>query len=74
MSKVTKNKLVAIARHYVYAAASAGLAAYYAGDTNLKAVGTAAVLGVVGPILGALDPKNHSYGLSVAPKIEVQSN
>jgi len=61
--KIDKNKVIAILRHYVYAAASAGLAAYVAGDTSATAVATAAVVGVLGPILGALDPKNTKYGV-----------
>lgn len=61
--KLDKKKAVAILRHYVYAAASAGLAAYMSGDTNAKAVATAAIVGVLGPILGALDPKNTKYGV-----------
>jgi hypothetical protein len=61
--KLDKNKVIAIARHYVYAALSAGLAAYLSGTTDAKAVATAAVVGVLGPILGALDPKNTKYGV-----------
>lgn len=62
MTTLQKSKLVAVLRHYVYAAASAGLAAYLAGETSPKAIATAAVVGVLGPILGALDPKNKTYG------------
>lgn len=61
--KIDKKKAVAIIRHYVYAALSAGLAAYLAGTTDAKAVATAALVGVLGPILGALDPKNTRYGV-----------
>jgi hypothetical protein len=60
--KVDKNKVITILRHYAYAAFSAGLAAYLAGETSPKALATAAVVGVLGPILGALDPKNKTYG------------
>jgi len=61
--KIDKNKALAILRHYAYAALSAGLAAYLAGTTDAKAVATAAVVGVLGPILGAVDPKNTTYGV-----------
>jgi hypothetical protein len=61
--KIDKNKVIAILRHYAYAAFSAGLAAYLAGTTDAKAIATAAVVGVLGPILGALDPKNTKYGV-----------
>lgn len=64
MTKIQKNKAVAILRHYIYAAASAALAAYLAGETQPKTLATAAVVGILGPILGALDPKNTKYGVN----------
>ena len=44
------------------AAASAAVALYLAGETNLKVLGTAALAGVLGPVLKWLDPSASEFG------------
>jgi hypothetical protein len=63
MSKLTKKKAVAVVRHYVYATAASALAIYLSGNHDLKAVALSAVSGVLGPVLGAVDPNNTNYGV-----------
>jgi len=59
---MTKNKLKAIAATYLRAAAAAVIALYLAGVTDPKALLSAAVGAVAGPVLKALDPKATEYG------------
>jgi hypothetical protein len=63
MSKVTKKKAVAVLRHYVYATVASALAIYLDGNHDLKAVALSALAGVLGPVLGAVDPNNTNYGV-----------
>ena len=44
------------------AAASAAIALYLAGETNLKVLGTAALAGFLGPVLKWLDPSAKEFG------------
>ena len=44
------------------AAASAAIALYLAGETNLKVLGTAALAGFLGPLLKWLDPSATEFG------------
>jgi hypothetical protein len=64
MSTVTKNKTIAVARHYVYAAVAAVLTLYLSGNENPKDLALAALAAVAGPLLGYLDPKNVNYGIN----------
>jgi hypothetical protein len=59
---MNKDKLVAIASTYFRAAFAACLALYLAGETSPKALLTAAVAAVAGPVLKALDPKATEFG------------
>ena len=56
------EKLMAILGSYLRAAVAAVLAVYLAGETNPKALLFAAVTGVAGPLLKALDPNETTYG------------
>lgn len=67
MTKVQKDKTVAIVRQYLYAALTAVASAFAAGYTSPKELGSAALVAVLGPILAALDPKNKDYGVG-SPK------
>ena len=59
---MNKDKLVAIASTYFRAAFAACLALYLAGETSPKALLTAAVAAVAGPVLKALDPQAIEFG------------
>ena len=59
---MNKDKLGAIASTYFRAAFAACLALYLAGETSPKALLTAAVAAVAGPVLKALDPKAIEFG------------
>lgn len=56
------QKLVAIVGSYARAAVAAVLALYLAGETNLKTLALAALTGVAGPLLKALDASDPAYG------------
>jgi uncharacterized membrane protein YgaE (UPF0421/DUF939 family) len=56
------QKLVAILGSYARAAVAAVLALYLAGETNLKTLALAALTGVAGPLLKALDASDSAYG------------
>jgi uncharacterized membrane protein YgaE (UPF0421/DUF939 family) len=56
------QKLVAILGSYARAAVAAVLALYLAGETNLKTLALAALTGVAGPLLKALDSSDPAYG------------
>lgn len=57
-----KKKLEAIVATYLRAAAAAVAALYMAGETSPKALISAAVAAVAGPVLKALDPKATEFG------------
>ena len=56
------QKLAAILGSYARAAVAAVLALYLAGETNLKTLALAALTGVAGPLLKALDSSDPAYG------------
>ena len=56
------TKLKAIAITYARAAFAAVLALYLAGNTDLKALATAGVAAVAGPLLKALDSSAPEFG------------
>jgi len=56
------TKLKAIAISYARAAIAAVLALYLAGNTDVKALATAAVAAVAGPLLKALDSSATQFG------------
>jgi len=56
------TKLKAIVTTYARAAIAAVLALYLAGNTDLKALATAGVAAVAGPILKALDSSAPEFG------------
>jgi hypothetical protein len=47
---------------WVRAAASAAIALYLAGETDLKTLGAAALAGFLGPVLKWLDPSATEFG------------
>lgn len=51
-----------IALTWFRAAASAAIALYLAGETDLKTLGTAALAGFLGPVLKWLDPSAPEFG------------
>jgi uncharacterized membrane protein YgaE (UPF0421/DUF939 family) len=59
---MNKDKLKAIAATYLRAAVASVLALYLAGVTDPKALLSAAVAAVAGPILKALDPNAAEFG------------
>jgi hypothetical protein len=61
---MNKKKLEAIASTYLRAAIASVIALYLAGVTEPKALLSAAVAAVAGPLLKALDPKSTEFGVS----------
>jgi hypothetical protein len=59
---MNKDKLKAIVATYLRAAAASVLALYLAGVTDPKALLSAAVAAVAGPVLKALDPNATEFG------------
>jgi uncharacterized membrane protein YgaE (UPF0421/DUF939 family) len=57
-----KNKLKAIAATYLRAGIASIIALYLAGVTDPKALATAGIAAVAGPLLKALDPKAAEFG------------
>jgi len=57
-----KNKLKAMAATYLRAGVAAVIALYLAGVTDPKALATAGLAAVAGPLLKALDPKATEFG------------
>ena len=51
-----------VAASWFRAAASAAVALYLAGETDLKTIGYAALAGAAGPILKWLDPSATEFG------------
>ena len=58
---MNKKKLEAIAATYLRAAVASVIALYLAGITDPKALLSAAVAAVAGPVLKALDPKAAEF-------------
>ena len=59
---MNKKQLEAIASTYLRAAIASVIALYLAGVTDPKALLSAAVAAVAGPLLKALDPKATEFG------------
>jgi hypothetical protein len=59
---MNKNQLKAIAATYLRAAVASVIALYLAGVTDPKALLSAALAAVAGPVLKALDPKATEFG------------
>lgn len=57
------KKMQAIASTYLRAAVAAVIALYLAGITDPKALLSAAVAAVAGPVLKALDPESSEFGI-----------
>lgn len=57
------KKMQAIASTYLRAAVAAVIALYLAGVTDPKALLSAAVAAVAGPVLKALDPESSEFGI-----------
>jgi hypothetical protein len=57
-----KNKLKAIAATYLRAGVASIIALYLAGVTDPKALATAGLAAIAGPLLKALDPKAAEFG------------
>lgn len=59
---MNKDKLISVAASYLRAAFVSVLAMYLAGVTDPKALGTAFLASIAGPLLKALDPKATEFG------------
>jgi hypothetical protein len=59
---MNKEKLIAIASTYLRAGIAAVIALYLAGVTDPKALASAAVAAIAGPLLKAIDPKATEFG------------
>jgi hypothetical protein len=57
-----KNKLKAMAATYLRAGIAAVIALYLAGVTDPKALATAGLAAIAGPLLKALDPNATEFG------------
>jgi hypothetical protein len=57
-----KNKLKAMAATYLRAGIASIIALYLAGVTDPKALATAGIAAIAGPLLKALDPKAAEFG------------
>ena len=57
-----KNKLKAMAATYLRAGVASVIALYLAGVTDPKALATAGIAAIAGPLLKALDPKATEFG------------
>lgn len=63
---MNKKKFEAIASTYLRAAVASVIALYLAGVTDPKALLSAAVAAVAGPLLKALDPNATEFGKKTA--------
>jgi len=59
---MNKTKLKAITATYLRAAVASVIALYLAGVTDPKALASAALAAVAGPVLKALDPNAKEFG------------
>lgn len=59
---MNKNKLKAIAATYLRAGIASVIALYLAGVTDPKALATAGIAAIAGPLLKALDPNSTEFG------------
>lgn len=56
------EQLKQVSLSWFRAAASAAIALYLAGETDLKSLGMAALTGFLGPVLKWLDPSASEFG------------
>ena len=63
---MNKNTMKAIAATYLRAGAASVIALYLAGVTDPKALLSAGVAAIAGPLLKALDPKATEFGKNSA--------
>jgi hypothetical protein len=61
---MSKQKIVALIEHYLYATAASAVAIYQGGNHDVKKVAWAALVGVIGPVVAQINPK------SLANKLE----
>jgi hypothetical protein len=59
---MNKDKLIAMAATYLRAGIASVIALYLAGVTDPKALASAALAAIAGPVLKALDPKAAEFG------------
>jgi hypothetical protein len=59
---MNKKKLEAIASTYLRAGIASVIALWLAGVTDPKALATAGIAAIAGPLLKAIDPKNAEFG------------
>jgi hypothetical protein len=59
---MNKNKLKAMAATYLRAGIASIIALYLAGVTDPKALATAGIAAIAGPLLKAIDPKAAEFG------------
>ena len=59
---MNNEKLIAIASTYLRAGVASVIALYLAGVTDPKALATAGIAAIAGPLLKALDPKASEFG------------
>ena len=59
---MNKKKLEAMAATYLRAGIASIIALYLAGVTDPKALATAGIAAIAGPLLKALDPKATEFG------------
>ena len=57
-----KNKLKAMVATYLRAGVASVIALYLAGVTDPKALATAGIAAIAGPLLKAIDPKATEFG------------
>jgi hypothetical protein len=57
-----KNKLKAMAATYLRAGVASVIALYLAGVTDPKALATAGIAAIAGPLLKAIDPNCKEFG------------
>jgi len=74
MTKIQKEKTVAIVRHYLYATVVALGVAIQAGYTSPKELALAALVGLLGPIAVATDPKNPAFGFGSNKEVNIIAN
>jgi hypothetical protein len=63
---MNSKALQAALASYARTAVSAVLAMYLAGNTDAKALSSAALAAVAGPLLRALNPKDSAFGLGAS--------
>jgi hypothetical protein len=63
---MNKKQLQAVAATYLRAAVASVIALYLAGITDPKALLSAGVAAIAGPLLKALDPKATEFGMNSA--------